>query len=136
MKLEQVISESLQNIDFSLLSGPQNKNVIISEQKQKQQQFSNPKTSEYRRRMLDQIHLDERTSAEKKIEGNRNSNNVVPMTKPRNILEAVLKDTRESGFSVGEPEETIIGPGAEGPELVSEGQLQQLVGGRDYSKYL
>ena len=103
MRFEQVIGESISRA----LNGKQQS--VVQETRSP---VKDPKIEEKRlaarRKMLDEQH------------GSRQE--------PKNILESVLRDTEESGYSIGD--------GNTNPELVSEDTVDELVGGQDYSKYL
>mgnify|MGYP001609688411 CR=1 FL=1 len=124
MQLEQIIIESLQKINFDGMLSENKQNNVSARQIQVQSQKikPNPDMSEYRRKMMDSIFVGEREEVENKI---------VPIKKDRqkNVLQEMLADTAQSGFEIDSEEGT-------NPELVSSEQVEQLVGGKDFSKFL
>lgn len=130
MRLDQVITESLKKVNFgSILSENENKQPTGRQiQEIGQKVKPNPDVSEYRKRMMDNIFIEEREEAENVIQ----KKNIIPIIKEdkqKDVLRAVLEDTAQSGFEIDSEEGT-------NPELVSADQVQQLVGNRDFSKFL
>ena len=110
LRLDQVISESISKALDS-------KNNLIQEQFERpKQQMKDPKIEqrllEKRRKMLDSFH----------------SSTSKPVQKPQSTLDAILEDTEESGF-------VIADEGNVNPEFVSEETVQDLMEGKDFSKF-
>ncbi|MDP3763676.1 MAG: hypothetical protein Q8Q92_03445 [bacterium] len=115
MRFDQIVSETISKSLGKI-------NHLVQEQVSpvRNQPTKDPRIEqqllEKRRKMLDAMHT---PAAQPRV---------TPKTEPKNILESVLQDTEESGY--------MIEDGNTNPELVSEDTVDELLGGKDFSKYL
>lgn len=114
MRFDQVIGESISKSMGKI-------NTIQEQNEQPRQAVKDPKIEqrllEKRRQMLDSMHAESARPVG------------VSKTEPKNMLESVLRDTEESGYEIQDEGNT-------NPEFVSADTVDELLAGKDLSKFL
>lgn len=122
LHLEKIIGES---IGKAFQQAPTVKESIVrpaAKQSPQKSVASEQKLLEIRRKMLDEMHV---SQPRKQI-----TESVRPVPQDNDVLGNLLADTEASGFSISEDEGNV------NPELVPEDVLSDLIGEKDFSKFL
>ena len=109
MKIDQIIGEA---ISRNMKTNVVQEQKYIETPKQKDPRVEQ-QLLEKRRKMLDSLHAE--------------SSKSIPTPKPKNVLEEILQDTEDGGYSIED--------GNTNPEFISEDTLGNLTEGKDYSKF-
>lgn len=109
MRIDQIIGES---ISKNIKQQPIQEQKIVSKVKDP---IIEQQLLEKRRKVLDSFHTESTKSVS------------VSSSKPKNILDEVLQDTENSGYTIQD--------GNTNPEFVDEDTLVGLTEGKDYSKF-